>query len=192
MYRQTNNTVAALDILLESGGRTIVYFDDQRHFGGLKIAVGANGLGKALEKVGIDWLDDFSVEFFLSILFSGQYSRITIANFLMQQGIFAGIGNYLKSEILYCARVMPTRRVNSLTVEEASAIYYMAKFIIMESLNAGGFTIESFLDPEEQYGRYQARVYKKAVDANGFTVKSGILPACGPSQKCYWVVEVQR
>ena len=192
MYRQTNNTVAVLDVVLSTEERRYVYFDDQRHFGGIKIASGEEGLAKALEKVGYDWLqDDFPVEFFLSILFSGQYNKITIANFLMQQGIFAGVGNYLKSEILYCAKVMPTRRIGTLSREEGATIYYMAKYIMQESYEAGGFTIESFLDPEEIYGQYQARVYKKERDAYNNIVHSGYLPACGPKQKCYWVLEVQ-
>ena len=42
----------------------------------------------------------------------------TIAEFLMDQSMCAGIGNYLKAEILYDAAISPHRIVKSLDSEE--------------------------------------------------------------------------
>ncbi|MGV3613931.1 MAG: Fpg/Nei family DNA glycosylase [Fimbriimonas sp.] len=48
--------------------------------------------------------------------------KVPIKALLLDQGMFAGIGNYLADEVLYQARISPKRLANSLTPEETAAL----------------------------------------------------------------------
>lgn len=52
---------------------------------------------------------------------------------LMQRG-FSGIGNWMADEILWRARVLPSRRVKSLQNEERGALFRATRFVARESL----------------------------------------------------------
>lgn len=170
-----------------------VCFDDQRRFGGIEVAFNPPGLQAILSTVGADWLlDDISPQYWLAVVGCGAYDRWAITKFLMEQSIFAGVGNYLKSEILYCAQVHPTRKIGSLSAEERLRIFTTARYIVRESYEARGFTIESFLSSDGEMGQYQARVYRRTSDQYGYVVKHEILPGSGPRQVTWWVDEIQK
>lgn len=86
---------------------------------------------------------------------------------LLEQKAISGIGNYLKSDICYEARVLPDRRVSSLSQWEVEALRVAAHRIIRESYSYGGLTIKSYWSPDGSAGRYPARVYNRKVDNYG-------------------------
>lgn len=86
---------------------------------------------------------------------------------LLEQKIISGIGNYLKSDICYEARVLPSRKVSSLTEWEVEALRVAAHKIIRESYAYGGLTIKSYWSPDGSAGKYPARVYNRSVDNYG-------------------------
>jgi formamidopyrimidine-DNA glycosylase len=61
--------------------------------------------------------------------------RLEIAPALLDQHIIAGIGNMLKSEILFCAGIHPCRTVSSLTPEELRDILSWTQRLMRRWLN---------------------------------------------------------
>lgn len=57
------------------------------------------------------------------------FAKRTLAELLLDQSFAAGMGNYLRSEVLHAARLAPTRRPSSLTGDETTAL---AKALLAE------------------------------------------------------------
>ena len=61
-------------------------------------------------------------------------NRARIGTVLCNQAIYAGIGNYLRSEILFCAQIHPFRKSNTLTDKEWNRLIDCAIHIIKECM----------------------------------------------------------
>lgn len=56
----------------------------------------------------------------------------------MDQSIFSGIGNYIKSEALYYAKISPLRKVETLSENEKEKLYEGVFIISRTSYASGG------------------------------------------------------
>lgn len=92
-------------------------------------------------------------------IFSGKAQNWQVSSMLLDQGLIAGIGNYLKSEILHYAGVHPFRIVSTLTAEEMESIRVAAHNVIYAAWARGGLTIESYITPSGFTGDYAPAVY---------------------------------
>ncbi len=115
------NTIRAADTpifaLIGTNG-TLIYFD-QRHFSKFKI-VDAAGLRNKLQKIGVDILKASSGRINITKLAEDikiYFPKLSIAAALMQQKIISGIGNKMKSEILYRAKIYPGKKVSLISAE---------------------------------------------------------------------------
>lgn len=91
----------------------------------------------------------------------------TIEEALVDQHlIFAGIGNYLKAEVLYAARINPSRAALSLTHTEWKRILHQGKVVGRRILKA--------LHKEDSDAAYEAamQVYMKKKDPHGNDVET--------------------
>jgi len=52
-----------------------------------------------------------------------------IGNVIMNQKIISGIGNYLRADILWCAKINPFRKVKDLTDKELYILYHYSKVL---------------------------------------------------------------
>jgi len=99
----------------------IAYIDDSRRFSKLKIYESEQSYNKVMAKLGVDiFSEEFTEEFFLESF--GKTKKIIVA-FLMEQTKFCGIGNYIKNESLYLAKISPKRKTNDITDEEKSKLF---------------------------------------------------------------------
>src|SRR5690606_38252829 len=99
-----------------------------------------------------------------------------------------GIGNYLKSEILYLSGLSPYRKMNTLTIDELEKLRICSHKIILNSYHAGGLTIKDFISPNGEFGNYQPMVYDLKYDAFGNDItKVSIGGRC-----TYWVPNLQN
>lgn len=147
----------------------ILYFCDSRHFGSLQIVV--DDIDSALSHVGPDLLsDEITLNAWMNKISSKRIAKKKVGIFLMEQKYFSGIGNYLRAEILYAARISPHRGLVSLSNEEKELLFQVTTRIIRESYRDGGLTIHSFDDFYGNKGRYQVKVYGKQTDPNGETI----------------------
>lgn len=90
-----------------------LYYGDKRNFGTFK--VGQMDTEARLQKLGCDLLVETKVDWLLRKILRDER---TLAQILMDQSIFAGVGNYVKAEALYHAGLSPWDR----KIAEAQAI----------------------------------------------------------------------
>jgi len=148
-----------------------MWFCDPRHFATLTLT---QEPAVRMKRIGPDWLAEPppSLELLKSkFLEKQQRSRVdqTLPKLLMDQSIFSGCGNYLKSEVLYRARLSPFRTPDTLLDEEWERLYNEMVLTIRESYSANGTTLATYASPDGKTGSYfqQLRVYNKRVDPEG-------------------------
>jgi formamidopyrimidine-DNA glycosylase len=193
-----NYKVLSLKIGIKWGDFEIVdtelVYDDKLHYGNFNILTWQESFSK-MEVLGPDLLVNLcpfekidhrlyesispsffqypDEDYFTEVIKNPKLRKLEICKFLFEQKYFSGIGNYLKSEILYAARVLPYRLLGSLSDEEIHWVFYFSTRIIYESYLSNGMTHGTFLDPDMVRGRYTAKVYKREnqYDNNGFLIK---------------------
>lgn len=165
-----------------------LYYNDGR-FGKVSYLATQQALNDFLKNVGPDLLDHPpSLEEYHRVLRNVVSPHMKVAVFLLDQSYFAGVGNYLRAEILYASMVRPDRIIKSLTDEEIARLHKYTLAIIDHSLQHGGLTISDYWDPEGAKGVYPCMVYKQPTDPYGRAVVRGKF---GGSQNVYWVPDVQ-
>ena len=149
-----------------------LYYDDSRHFGTLDIVKTSEELRELFKNVGSDLMRDFiSIEQYYEVLTRPRLKNKTIMSFLLEQKYFAGVGNYLRSEILYACKLSPKRTLGSLVPTDIGNLYRNTLTILGESLKCGGLTIATYWDPDGRVGTFKVKVYGKDKDPNGNTVE---------------------
>lgn len=112
----------------------IIYFCDKRNFGYIEL-INEEGLKKKLESIGIDFLNGkITLDIFKKIMEKNKLcdpkGNKKICNLLIDQKIISGIGNYLRSEILYSCGIRPDRKISSLTNDDIKKIFINGREII--------------------------------------------------------------
>ena len=98
-------------------------------------------LQKYLARLGPDALDDrVHWRDIVALLESPQFRRRTLAALYLDQGFVAGIGNYLRSEILFEARVNPFDRPCDLTRGQLGRLARATLDLTRQSLATAGIT----------------------------------------------------
>jgi len=173
-------------------GKT-VHYKDFRRFGTFKIfrpEVAADRLNKKLTKeLGPDILSE-------EVTFAEWEQRFRKANkhnitkALMNQRIVSGIGNYIKAEALYRARISPHRTVESLDPDELRRLYEASLWVIKASYRARGATIRNYEMPDGSTGDYtfEFQVFNQREDPHGHTVIRDKTP---DGRTTHWVEEIQ-
>ena len=167
----------------------MLYNDDSINYGDVELFTEERYKTK-LTEIGPDFLNDkISYEDWKLKIKNNRLKNKQICDYLLEQKYYSGIGNYLKSEILYHAKIKPDRPLSSLTDLEISTLLDSALFIINESYKYGGLTIKDFWSPEGIQGKYPKKVYNKDKDENGYNV---IISTFKDKRSTYWVPEIQK
>lgn len=161
-----------------------MWFKDQLHFGTLK-HVDALGLAKKLRELGADVLLEPGSEG--AITPAGwealcvKRSEWTFPKLLMNQKSVSGVGNYLKSEILFAARTSPLKTIGDCTDEQIDAVYEAVTTIPRRALETK-LRLQLAIR-----GRFHMRVYRKK-ETEGFVVKR---VKTSDNRTTHWVPELQ-
>uniref|UniRef100_A0A6C0AD31 Formamidopyrimidine-DNA glycosylase catalytic domain-containing protein n=1 Tax=viral metagenome TaxID=1070528 RepID=A0A6C0AD31_9ZZZZ len=163
--------------ILEFGNKKI-YLKDQRRFSRLDIFTGIQHK-KELDNLGIDVLTkDFTFEAFNEELNNCQRN---ISALLMDQKVFSGIGNYIRNDALYLAKISPKRKVCDITSKEAKTLYNKLKYIVfsnaIEWLKIDGINIPKYIDsikPNKLSIPYKFKIYGKE-KVGKYKVKNSIV-----------------
>lgn len=92
-------------------------------------------------KAGIDVLDASpSPEELTAYFKASSFGRRALGGLLLDQGFVAGIGNYLRSEILFEAGLMPERKLASLSPKELHALAAATCLMIQRAYQSKGIT----------------------------------------------------
>lgn len=163
-------------------------FIDIRRFGTFKISNG-DGLNKKLSSLGWDILRDEIPKDVISI--TRKHNDKTVAELLMDQKVAAGIGNYIKCECCYRAKILPTRLVSSLSDDEIISMYREAKLVAEEAYKYGGATIKTFADMHGNTGKFfdKFQVYGRKTDPYTNLVKT---ITTKDKRTSYYVEEIQK
>jgi DNA-formamidopyrimidine glycosylase len=169
-----------------------IWFVDPRHFGTLKWTNNKSVLDTTLDDIGPDLLNDkITSEEYISKMKNQKNGKKTIATVLMDQSVFSGVGNYLKSEILYKARVSPHSIIKNIPDDKMTEIFNIILEKIKKSYIAGGASIRDYSDIRGNEGEYsfEFAVYQKKKDPLGNKV---IMEKTKDGRTTHWVKEVQE
>jgi len=102
---------------------------------------------------------------------AGKKGKIKIV--LMDQSVFAGIGNIYSDEILWLAEIHPLRQVSSFTQEELKSIFNSTKKILKKAIEARGTSDSDYRDPSGKKGGYQEMLYVYGLEGEKCQKKDG-------------------
>jgi formamidopyrimidine-DNA glycosylase len=80
--------------------------------------------------------------------FLDRHRKAPLKAVLLMQNGFPGIGNWMADEILWRAKVLPSKRTRKLSVSERATIFRATKFVVRRSLATLG---EDFSDPPRNW-----------------------------------------
>jgi len=129
-----------------------LYFNDIRKFGYMKV-VRDEELNKVkdLQGYGPEPLDKkFTLSQFVTIVQKRDKGKIK--QVLMDSTLIAGIGNIYSDEILFHAKVRPTRTVQSLSDKELKNIYKWIKPVLKKGIAAKGSSVGDFVRTDGSWG----------------------------------------
>jgi len=146
-------------------GTTLVY-EDVRKFGTMELLapelLDSYFISKKLGPEPTD--QDFDLGRFKLAL---KKSKKPIKSHLLDQTLVAGLGNIYVDEVLWRAKVHPSRHSNSLTAQEARKVHDETIKVLGQAVEKGGSTIRSYTNAFGEDGTMQEfhQVYDKAGQA---------------------------
>jgi formamidopyrimidine-DNA glycosylase len=158
------------------------YFDDMIGYGSIKFIDNIEETSKKLSKeLGPDLLQEvISQEEFNTQVSLKTRKNKELHDILVDQKVLSGIGNYLRSDILYYAKLSPYRTIKSLSSSELvtlhEAIIHLLKLNYNKQMKDGLQHGPKFL------------IYKKEIDKDGNKVKVDVIK----KRKLYWIEKVQK
>lgn len=174
----------------------IFYFRDPRNFGLIRIVKDVNGL---LKHLGPDPLGSFlSEKEFVERFgkFAQRRKRSELAVLLLDQKFVAGIGNYLRADIMYTAKLNPFKKLPFFTQDEIVRLYHAITHVTKRSYdlqlqdNLGPQTSEAVsrgaVPKEKRLSKFI--VYGKTHDPEGNDVHREVFK----KRTVWWVPEIQE
>lgn len=135
----------------------ILTFDDKKlFFIGLRLGylhiLNEKQLHNELKDLGPEPLDEnYTMEQFLDMI---RNRRGVLKSTLVNQKIFAGIGNCYSDEICFLACILPIRKINELNLHEKEALYRALKTVLKSAAKGGGYMEMPFYKGDELTGSY--------------------------------------
>jgi formamidopyrimidine-DNA glycosylase len=162
---------------------------DFRNFGTLTFTNNSTEVLEELKGIAPDILDSdvTAAQVYKRILAAAELDirwNPTIAEALMDQAYaISGIGNIIKSELLYDAGISPKRHIKDLSKQDWFAVFRSARKISQMVLRH----LESGKGREDYFSAH--KIYQKETDPNGRPVKRAQF---GDGRTTFWVPEVQH
>lgn len=165
------------------GGAEQMIFNDPRHFGTIKFVEGKQKLLSKINSFGWDPLNDgFVTKWVDFIIDKCSGTTKPIGELLMDQKIFAGVGNYIRAEALYLAKISPWRQAHLLSKDEVASLCQALVSVMNESYKHQGATILTYKDAYGAEGKYSScfKVYGQKKDPLGNDIKREDMPKPKP------------
>ena len=108
----------------------------------------------------------------------------------MNQRVISGVGNYIKAEALYKAKIYPHAIVEDLSDENLRALNREIKSVIYSAFKKKGASFRDYVMPDGDIGTYSFKfeVYSKSADPYMNRVIREETP---DKRTTHWVAEVQ-
>lgn len=138
-----------ITFVFEGGLRLL--FHDVRKFGYV-VRADKDQVEVARGRFGIEPLTkDFTLENFVRIF---QNKKTTIKALLLDQSLVAGLGNIYVDEVLFRAKVLPTRRADTISLAEKKGIFQATEKVIAKAIEKGGTTFLDFAHTDGESGTF--------------------------------------
>lgn len=168
---------------LENKSHNMVYlvFNDHRNFGNICPMSSIEFNNYISKKVGIplDKLKDWK-HFYNTFKNTNKGKKMSIARILLRQDIISGIGNYMRAEALYNAKINPHRLKNELSSDDYRNLYLELMRVYVWALTKQYKQIN--------YNKKKFTVYRQSVDPLGNNIVAESLSG----RTIYWVPKVQK
>lgn len=131
----------------------ILYFNDRRKFGWIKILT--KNEAKAMpffKNMGPEPFKDLSEDKFIEII---SKSKLAVKVLIMDQAKIGGIGNIYANDALFLARINPKRPANSLSQDESKSLYEAILKVMEVGMKHGGASELNYVNALGQEGEYQ-------------------------------------
>jgi len=152
-------------VLHMDNGATIT-FNDARRFGAMDLAP-TDGIDRhwLIEKLGPEPLGNAFSETYLAEALSGKNTPIKSA--LLDQRIVSGLGNIYVCEVLFRARLSPTRKAGKIARARTSALVPIVREVLGDAIEAGGSSLRDYRQADGELGYFQHRfqVYDREGEA---------------------------
>jgi len=116
----------------------------------------------------------FTLEYFLDLVTRKRLAKKTVGSLLLEQKYMSGIGNYMRAEILYLARISPKRQLQHLSREDVETLYSLILNYSYRCYLCQGHSIYTFKVPSEIRRQYSDtipfNVYGRKEDNFGYEV----------------------
>jgi formamidopyrimidine-DNA glycosylase len=147
-----------LRIAFADGGPAL-FFRDVRKFGKVQL-LPPGAPAPRLARLGVDALDASGEALFRA----SRGRRAAVKALLLDQSLFAGVGNIYADEALFHAGVRPTRPAGRLGRAECARIAEGVRRSLARAIETGGSSISDYVAPDGADGHYQdeRRVYARA------------------------------
>jgi len=170
-----------------------IYFNDPRHFGTVKFVNSFALLNLKLSGLGWDPLNDGYNEKWYNYLINKKLAKTSkpIGQMLMDQGLFAGVGNYIRAEALYLAKMSPWRPSNTIKKDEYLTLFKALIDVMNESYQHQGATILTYKDVFGAEGKYSScfKVYGQKTDPLGNSIVKEETP---DKRTIHWCPAIQK
>jgi hypothetical protein len=121
-------------LLVEFDDGTKMAFSDPRRLGRIRVRADP-ATEEPIKSLGYDpILDEMDDEAFNTMVLK---RKAPIKALLLDQTVFAGVGNWIADEVLYQSSIHPARPSNTLTAEELSRLKTHVKDVIQTAVNVG-------------------------------------------------------
>lgn len=173
---------------------TKLVFDDQRHFGLMKIvATDKLYAAKELMKLAPEpFSDEFTVEYLHQ---TAKLTKRSLKEFLIDQTKVCGLGNIYACEAMFAAGLDPRKPANKLSKPKAEKLHQSIRSVLDEALS---YAANRTIDPENLEGNYFSGsddprwfVYDRET-APCYNCKSSILRLIQGSRSTYYCCGCQR
>ena len=139
-------------IVLVLEDNSALLFCDSRKFGYLEI-VDEKGLAEKLSAFGPEPLEEDFTWQRLGEIVAGR--KMNIKALLLNQRLIAGIGNIYADEVLFDARIRPTRPAGDLSIGEIKALHRSIRKILKKAVEKRGTTFSDYVDASGNEGGFQ-------------------------------------
>lgn len=129
-----------------------LFFNDMRRFGYLKLVSKEEKEKIVTNNFGIEPLTpDYTWEAFANLF---KKRQTNIKALLLNQKLISGIGNIYADEICFCAKILPTRKVTSLSASKIKKLFKCIGDVLKVAIENRGTTFNNYVDSNGQTGSH--------------------------------------
>ncbi len=131
---------------------TILYFNDLRKFGWVRL-VNDEEISQLTKHLGPEPLSPaFSLPYFATLF--EKYPNRTVKQLLMDQTLIAGIGNIYADEAAFLAKLLPTRKANTVTKSQLKKLHQAIISVLNLSITKKGTSARNYVRSTGQPGGF--------------------------------------